>query len=77
MANLGICRRCSDCRALSPAVVDEKDVKLKLTFVDCGLSTGGPVGWDDAVPEGCPYVLEHKLTEDAVADLDKEDEDEA
>lgn len=77
MANLGICRKCSNCREFSPAVVDDRDVKLKLTFVDCGLVSGGVIAWDDEVPEACPYMLEHKLTEDDMADFDKEDEDDA
>ena len=77
MANLGICRKCPDCWVFSPAVVDSSDVKLKMTFVNCELEVG-PIGWTEDVPAGCPYVLEHKLTEDAMADLDdKEDEDDS
>lgn len=36
-----------------------------------------PLGWDSDVPEGCPYVLEHKMTEEAIEDLDMEGEEEA
>jgi hypothetical protein len=75
MANLGICRKCSNCRSFSPAVVNDRDVKIQLTFIECGLSVGEPMGWDDEIPDGCPYMLEHKLTEDAVSDFDKEDDD--
>ena len=70
MLNLGICRKCPSCQSLSPALVGEDGVEVRMSSVDCSLSpTGSCLGWRSEVPDGCPYILEHKMTEEAVADL--------
>lgn len=77
MVNLGICRKCPKCATFSPAYVDDEGRKTKRSSVECALLNDVPLGWDSDVPEGCPYVLEHKMTEEAIEDLDMEGEEEA
>lgn len=72
MVNLGICRKCPKCTEFSPAIVIEDGTKTKLSYVECAL-TAACLGWDGEVPEGCPFVLEQKLTEESVEDLDGEE----
>lgn len=73
MLNLGICRRCPNCKSLSPALVGEDGLEVRRSCVDCCKASGG-LGWLSNVPDGCPYVLEHKMTEEAVEDLGQEEE---
>lgn len=72
MLNLGICRKCPNCKSFSPALVGENGLKVRRSFVDCLLASGG-LGWHSEVPEGCPYILEHKMTEEMAEDLGCED----
>lgn len=55
-------------------MIGDDGLEVRKSFVDCSLSSGG-LGWNSGVPEGCPYILEHKMTEEAVEDLEYEPED--
>jgi len=75
MLNLGICRTCPRCEAFRPAMLDEAGNKVRKSFVECGLADDETMlGWGSEVPEGCPYVLEHKLSEEAVSGLEDDDD---
>lgn len=68
MLNLGICRRCPKCSEFSAALLNDKGERVRNSIVDCELDTGG-LGWDSEIPDGCPYVLEHKLMEESMESL--------
>jgi hypothetical protein len=68
VANLGICRKCKKCNLIDAALVDVSGKKEADTQVWCDLSDPY-IGWDSEVPEDCPFLMEHLLTKDAVADL--------
>ena len=58
----------------SPAYVDEAGQKTKKSWVECDLlGETEMLGFDAPLPDGCPYVLEHKLTEEALDDLEDDD----
>jgi len=75
MVNLGICRRCPKCAVFSPAHVDDVGEKTTRSYVECLLGGAEMLGWDSELPDGCPYVLEHRLTDEALADLDEDEEE--
>ena len=72
MANLGICRKCKECKKVSPALIDDSGRKLSSANGVCDLV--GILTWNSEVPEDCPYRMEHMVTTDAVADLAEEEE---
>jgi len=74
MLNLGICRKCPNCKSFNPAMIRDDGSEVRASFVDCTLVSMA-VGWRSEIPEGCPYILEHKMTEDAVEDLGCEEEE--
>ena len=78
MANLGICstRKCPRCSSFRPAMVDEEGNMCRRSYVECDLARHGTLGWKSKVPDGCPYLLEHKLSEDSVAEMDTEEDEE-
>lgn len=77
MANLGICRKCDKCDRLYRGKLARDGQKLSSAQVWCTLNGGVPsaMEWDTEVPEGCPYMMEHLVTKDAVADLAEEAKD--
>ena len=70
MANLGICRKCQYCTEFLPALMDENSEKWSPSCVDCAI--GEYVEWDSDVPDGCPFRLEHLMSQDSVDDLAEE-----
>jgi hypothetical protein len=56
-------------------MVGEDGVEVRTSGADCALVGASFIGWRSEVPEGCPYVLEHKMTEEAVADFGMEGEE--
>ena len=56
-------------------MVGDDGLEVRKSFVDCSLVCCG-LDWRSSVPDGCPYVLEHKMTEEAVEDLGCETEGE-
>jgi hypothetical protein len=76
MLNLGICRKCQRCSVFRPALVDGDGNTVRRTYVECQLAQPELMGWDGSPPDGCPYVLEHKLSEEAVSELEEEEADE-
>jgi hypothetical protein len=68
MANLKICRKCSNGLEFYPALLDHTDKKVCGTQVWCILSAIY-IEWDSEVPEKCPYRMEHIVSQDAISDL--------
>jgi len=68
MVNPGICRRCTHCQDVSECLRDDRGL-IRIVSVDCALEPGGIVVGHTPIPEDCPYLLEHKLTEEHTEDM--------
>lgn len=54
----------------SPACIDDTGKMTKHSWVECSLvEPGVSLGWNSDVPDKCPYILEHKMTEEAIEEL--------
>ena len=62
MVNLNICIKCSHCVKYSRSKLDGDGRLERGPLVDCDLD--GVLFYSSNVPQGCPYALEQKLTED-------------
>jgi len=63
MVNLHICAKCL-LGKYDPSRTGEDGVLIEAPSVNCELETGFLLLFDSELPVGCPFVLEHKLTED-------------
>ena len=63
MLNLNICARCPR-GDYSPSRVSKEGEMTGAPSVECAVEPGGLLLCDSALPEGCLYILEQKLTED-------------
>lgn len=77
MVNPAICRKCPNCSGVEGPIRDEDDSLIATTMIHCGVlpDIHADSGFtrtllvDSEVPSECPYLLEHKLTEEHSSEL--------
>jgi hypothetical protein len=63
MINLGICRKCPSGKVTPSQFDKERGRVVSLASVDCKVR-GSELMGDSEIPDDCPYILEHKMTQD-------------
>ena len=71
MANLGICKKCTNCSKISPSLFGKNGRKLSSAHAWCDLIPMF-VEWFSEVTEKCPYRMEHIVTDNSFVDLAEE-----
>ena len=66
MLNINICAKCPH-GEYHPSFFDDEGRMTRAPWADCALAVG-ELSYGDEVPDGCPYVLEHALTQEQAWD---------
>ena len=67
MINLNICAKCPKCKTFSPTTY-HCGTLTTLPSVECELIPSVGLVGNSELPEGCPYILEQQLLEEAAYD---------
>jgi len=62
MIDFTLCKKCKNCLELSPSEFNDRGEFVVLSSVECEI--GGLLLMKSEVPEGCPFVLEHLMSQD-------------
>jgi hypothetical protein len=63
MLNLNICANCQK-GDYNPSRMTRDGEMTRAPSVECNLAGGAHLTSESQIPNGCPYILEQKLTED-------------